>query len=438
MDWPESSDAPPLGDGRRAVAVDRPDSVEVLREIVRRRAAEGLAIYPQGGKTALDYGGIPRRPGVALDTTALNSVIDYPAADMTITVGSGITLAKLQEVLATEGQFLPLDAPHPDSATLGGIYATNTCGPRRFGWGRPRDMIIGVSFVTADGKGVKGGGRVVKNVAGYDFPKLLTGSMGALGIITQMTLKVRPKPEASALVIAGYSRLGDLAADLARMNTSDTRPMMMDVLSPEAGYLLEAEANRGSHGLRERMWTLVLGYEDNAASVAWQVQRASAELSAGKIETHTTGEDSLTRAILLAISSFPADRIESIDGSSDHPSQSPLSFVASVRRGSVSAFLESLQLDRWLAVAHAGSGIIHAHANPLDLPEETWTGEIQRLRDAADRLGGSLILSRCPIEWKARLKVWGDRRGDWAIMEKIKGALDPAGVMNPGRFVGTI
>ena len=206
MDWPDSPDAAPLGDGRRAVAVDRPESVAALREAVARRASEGLAIYPQGGRTSLDYGGIPRRPGVALDVTALDGVIDYPAADMTVTVGAGITLAKLQAVLATEGQFLPIDAPHAERATLGGVYATNTCGPRRFGWGRPRDQIIGVSFVTADGKEVKGGGRVVKNVAGYDFPKLMTGSMGTLGIITQMTLKVRPRPGASVLVVARFER----------------------------------------------------------------------------------------------------------------------------------------------------------------------------------------------------------------------------------------
>ncbi len=193
MDWPNSEDAGDLGDGKKATSIEHPASIDELRQAVGRWAAEGLAIYPQGGKTALDYGGIPARPGVAIDTTSLKGVIDYPAADMTITVEAGITLAELQSILATEGQRLPLDAPSPERATLGGIYATNTCGPRRFAAGRPRDLILGVSFVTADGKEIKGGGRVVKNVAGYDFPKLLTGSMGTLGVITQMTLKVRPE-----------------------------------------------------------------------------------------------------------------------------------------------------------------------------------------------------------------------------------------------------
>src|SRR6185312_5868323 len=124
----------------------------------------------------------------------------YPAADMTITVEAGITLAALGAVLAEQHQRLQIDAPDPDRATLGGVFATNTRGPRSFGLGRPRDQIIGVAFVTSDGELVKGGGRVVKNVAGYDFPRLLTGSLGTLGIIAQMTLKVRPMPEASELV----------------------------------------------------------------------------------------------------------------------------------------------------------------------------------------------------------------------------------------------
>ena len=180
----------------------------------------GHAIYPQGGRTALDYGGVPRRPGVAIDTTGINRLIDYPFADMTITVEAGMTLSALRAILAEQGQRVLVDAPDPDQATLGGIYATNASGPRRYAAGRPRDQIIGVSFVTSEGVVVKGGGRVVKNVAGYDFPKLLTGSMGTLGIITQLTLKVRPIPEASAIAWVPF---WNPEASPTR-STSSTRP----------------------------------------------------------------------------------------------------------------------------------------------------------------------------------------------------------------------
>src|ERR671916_1986838 len=210
---------------------------------------------------------------------ALNEVIDYPAADMTVTVQAGITLTSLRAVLAEQGQRLAVDAPDPDRATLGGILATNTSGPRRFGAGRPRDQIIGVSFVTADGTPVKGGGRVVKNVAGYDFPKLLTGSLGTLGILTQMTLKVRPAPEASAIAWVSFPDAHRLGDSLERLNTSLTRPIALELLNPSAARLVG-----GGLGLPTEGWVLAVGYEDNAASVAWQLDRLAAELDGLRIE----------------------------------------------------------------------------------------------------------------------------------------------------------
>jgi len=162
LNWPESSANGDLGDGRPASATDLPINVDSVREAITRRVEQGYAIYPQGGQTALDFGGIPRRPGVVIETRALDRVIDYPYADMTITIEAGMTLAALQSTLSEHRQRLPLEAPHPSRATLGGVYATNTSGPRRFGASRPRDLIIGVSFVTGDGALVKGGGRVVK------------------------------------------------------------------------------------------------------------------------------------------------------------------------------------------------------------------------------------------------------------------------------------
>src|SRR5258708_22867923 len=188
---------------------------------------------------------------------------------MSIAVQAGITLTALREVLAANQQRLLVDAPQPDRATLGGIYATNAGGPRRFGAGRPRDQIIGVSFVTSDGALVKGGGRVVKNVAGYDFPKLLTGSLGTLGILTQLTLKVRPIPEASALVVATFASPGELADVLDRLNTSATRPIAIELLNPGGARLA---------GLPVEGWSLAIGFEDNAASVAWQGDRIRSEL----------------------------------------------------------------------------------------------------------------------------------------------------------------
>jgi glycolate oxidase FAD binding subunit len=411
VNWPDSPTGGRLGDDRFATVTDRPESVDALRQAVTTRAEEGLAVYPQGGQTALDYGGPPRRPGVALDVRALDQVIDYPAADMTITIQAGMTLGALAKTLAEANQRLPLDAPFPDRATLGGVYATNTSGPRRFGAGRPRDLIIGASFVTAAGELVKGGGRVVKNVAGYDLPKLLTGSMGTLGVIVQMTLKVRPRPEASALAWVPFEDPVVLANLLDALNTSGTRPMAVEVVNG-AGASLGAGVPGGP-------WNLVLGYEDNAASVDWQVDRLRLELGehARRLVVFRAHEAAPVWEFLIG---FPA--LEA----------GPLTFVANLRPSAVMPFCTRLDPAQWAVQCHAGNGIVHAHWLGETMPE------FAPLRSEAVRVGGNLILSRCPTEHKARLGVWGEPRGDWVIMEKIKQALDPKGILNPGRFVGTI
>ncbi len=415
--WPESPAGGTLGDGRFAHATFRAEHTDELCQIVREQVALGHAIYPQGGKTALDYGGIPRRPGVVLDTTALDQVIDYPHADMTITVQAGMTLANLRGLLARQGQRLLVDAPFPDRATLGGIYATNTTGSRRFGAGRPRDQIIGVSFVTSNGEVVKGGGRVVKNVAGYDFPKLLTGSMGTLGIITQLTFKVRPIPEASAIAWVPFAQAVRVREALEQLNTSGTRPMAIDMLNSEAASTVGQQL-----GLPTADRILVIAYEDNARSVRWQIDRMKDELA---VSDFVVLEGDRAFPFWDALCAFPA------------LAPGPISFVANLRPSQLTSFVDQIDPRRWSIQAHAGNGIVRAHALG-DWTIETAAFQVGVHREAARERGGDLILSRCPTEWKEQLRVWGSGRADWSMAERVKAALDPFGAMNPGRFIGTI
>src|SRR5262249_36487295 len=178
-----------LIDGFGPVPLAIPSSASALGNLVCRAGREGLAVYPVAGRTLLGLGLVPNRPGLAVDLRSLNQVIDYPARDMTVTVQAGITIARLQNMLRGENQRLPVDVPQPDLATLGGALAVNVSGPRRYGFGTLRDYVIGLSAVNDDGQEIKAGGRVVKNVAGYDLCKLFVGSLGTLGIITQVTLK---------------------------------------------------------------------------------------------------------------------------------------------------------------------------------------------------------------------------------------------------------
>ncbi len=417
MTWPDSPSGGLLGDGLFANATDRPETVDALRQLVRDRVDQGHALYPQGGATALDYGGSPRRPGVAVDTRSLCRVIDYPAADMTITVEAGITLGALRAVLAAESQRLLIDAPHPDLATLGAIFATNTSGPRRYGAGRPRDQVIGVSFVTSDGALVKGGGRVVKNVAGYDFPRLLTGSMGTLGILVQLTLKVRPIPESSAVVWVPFKSPETLATALDALNSSGTRPMALEVLNRSGARIVGEPL-----GLPIGEWILAVGFEDNATSVAWQVEQLKTELRAPEFLVRD-GKDSAT--LWTALTEFQA------------AAPGTISVVANLRPSSVVSYARRLDPAVWAVHAHAGNGIVRAH-RLLEDDLDRIAPAIDQMRAEAVADGGNLIVSRAPAAWKPRLRVWGEPRGDWALAERIKNAFDPAGVMNPGRFVGTI
>src|SRR5688572_28442401 len=187
-------------------------------------------VYPLGGCTALDYGIAPAREGVGLDLTGLARIVDYTPRDMTILVEAGVRMADLEATLAAEGQTLPIDVPRADVATIGGVVATNWNGPRRYGHGTIRDYVIGIHAV--DGRGVpfKGGGRVVKNVAGYDFCKLLTGSLGTLGVIMQLALKVRPLTESTRTVVAACADVATVGILLDRLAMLPAQPVTIDYL----------------------------------------------------------------------------------------------------------------------------------------------------------------------------------------------------------------
>ena len=208
-----------------------PATQDELRDQVRSCFEAGTAMYPIGGGTSLGFGLPAKEKGVGLSLAGLNRVVDFPARDMTITVEAGITMKALAETLATEKQQLPVDVPLADRATLGGVIATNCNGPRRYGYGSLRDYVIGIHAIDGRGTPFKGGGRVVKNVAGYDFCKLLTGSLGTLGVISQVTLRLRPVAERSVLVACAVDDLGQAEKLLAALVHSETTPVAIELAS---------------------------------------------------------------------------------------------------------------------------------------------------------------------------------------------------------------
>jgi glycolate oxidase FAD binding subunit len=401
--------------------VAQPHAVADLGDLVRAASAQGRAVYPLGGRTAFRFGLPPSKAGVAVDLRQLDQVIDYPARDMTITVQAGVTIDRLQRILAVENQRLPVDVPLADRATLGGAVATNASGPRRLGFGALRDYVIGISVVNDEGHETKAGGRVVKNVAGYDLCKLYTGSFGTLGVITQLTLKVRPRPERS-LLLRRTCRADELSGLLAVLHTSRTRPACVTVVNTAAALALprlEGESVFSSG------WQLFVGYEDNRTAVAWQVDQLQRETS------------SLGSPIWKP---WPADGTADLWRSlTDFPLAAPaeLTVKANLLPGGVADFCARADnLPERLALqAHAGSGIVVAHVRG-GLTLDRARVIVNTLLDAAAAAGGNMVLLRCPTAWKADLPVWGRPRGDLALMRQVKQRLDPRGVFNPGRFVG--
>jgi glycolate oxidase FAD binding subunit len=400
----------------------RPQSVAEIGDIVRRAAADNQAVYPVGGRTFLGIGLPPARAGIAVDLRSLSQVLDYPARDMTVSVQAGLTMAQLQTLLATENQRLPIDVPNAEQATLGGVLAANVCGPHRLGFGTLRDYVIGISTINDQGQEVKAGGRVVKNVAGYDLCKLHIGALGTLGIISQVTLKLRPSPECTSLVTFGCETAA-LERLLDQLHTTRTRPICLDLLNQAAVRYLVREFRIN---FPEAPWVIVAGFEDNSDAAGWQVRQLIQELAPGDIQGLEARAGAACEPLWRGLIEHTA-------------SGRRLTFKANLLPNAVAAFCrqadtlaESLRLH-----AHAGSGIVYGHLDgDLTLPRVA--AMLKELTDAAVRSEGKLVLPRCPVEWKRELPVWGRERGDLWLMRQVKEKLDPQHLFNPGRFVAGI
>ncbi len=253
-----------------------PADQAAVAEAVRSAGGQGSAVYPHGGGTRLDYGVRPQRPGIALSLAKLNRVVDYPAADLTITVEAGTTIADLTKLLASQRQRLPIDIPQPDRATVGGAVAVNAAGPRRYAYGTMHDYLLGFTAVDGVGGMFSGGGRVVKNAAGYNMCRLMAGSLGTLGVLTQATLMVRPLAEASALAVCDVADFKIAEKLLASLIQSPTRPVAIDFVAgqPPANETVLGPMSAGAVG------RLYVGFEGAAAEVDWMVEQLRQEWAA--------------------------------------------------------------------------------------------------------------------------------------------------------------
>ena len=261
-----------------------PTEQPAVAEAVRAAFASGTPVYPLGGGTHLGCSAPPAEPGTALSLAGLQRLVDYPARDLTITVEAGMTIAAVARHLAAEGQRLPIDVPCPDKATVGGCVAAGAGGPRRYRWGTIRDYVIGLTAVDGCGIEFRAGGRVVKNAAGYGLCRLLTGSMGTLGVIVQATLMVKPLPEISALVACEVPDLEAAERLLAGLVATPTLPSAIEWVSgpawkndPALGPLSSSSAGR-----------LLVGLEGTLAEVEWMIGKLQEDWRQGGILSPVT------------------------------------------------------------------------------------------------------------------------------------------------------
>src|SRR6202166_4800639 len=266
-------------DGVVPSAAAKPASSAEVVEIVRFAKSEKLALIPCGHRTKLAIGMLPSRYDIALDMTALNQIAYYDPADLTLSVDAGMNLAELAEALAQQKQFLPLAVPFFEECTVGGTIASNIGSSLRPGYGSARDFLLGAEFVNGAATFTKSGGRVVKNVTGYDLHKLLIGSLGTLGAITRLNFRTFPLPEGYGHLVSTFSSVDSVVRFQAMVSKSPLTPSSFEILGPEAAHAVAAgfKEHRDSafpswftHGA----WHVCVGFE----GVESVLRRYSAEL----------------------------------------------------------------------------------------------------------------------------------------------------------------
>ena len=409
-----------LLDGRAPEAVARPRSDAEVQAILALAHEHGLAVAPIGGGTMLGLGMPPERYDLALDLAAMDGVVDYEPDDFTITVEAGMPLAALQRRLAEHGQFVPLDQAQFERATVGGIAAVGRGGLRRRAFGYPRDWVIGMRMVRADGTPIKGGGRVVKNVSGYDLPKLFCGSLGTLGVIVEVTFKLRPLPTSDQMAILAVDDFAAaLEAGRAAMRAEPSLQAAVALSADAAGELVGELAGGGAaialrmSGLEQAVVESLTRATDAARAVG---ATGGAATDQGVIETW--------QAIFDLELATPADQLRLRLG------VSPASLAEAV--GQLRASVPGAA--RWIAAAD--SGLLFVDAPCADLDQAT--RGIEAARAALAPLGGNLTVEQAPPELKQRVDVWGPAGEGARLMHRVKQEFDPRRTLNPGRFVDGI
>lgn len=403
--------------GAQPRVVVEPATEDEVAAVVSLADRDGLKVLVRGGGTQLGLGSSPTGGDILLSTRRLDAVLEHEPHDQTIAVECGKPLSELQEYLRQTRQWLALDPPLPAAATIGGIVATNASGPRRLRFGAVRDQIIGIRVVLADGTAAKGGGKVVKNVAGYDLPKLFCGALGTLGVVVAANFRLYPLTAYRRTVTLDAATMEPLCDLALKITASTLTPTAIDLLGPEEGtpiYVLAVRFESGVEAAVQNQSSALLALAGDLSGKARVLE--------GEEENDfwRAGADGMTRpgadtgATLLKASLLPSK---------------VCAWLGLLESVSTSAGLSA----HWRA--HLGHGIVYAW---IDGDLERLPRLVEELRaSAVSSSRGSLIVTQASPELLRRLDVWGSVSA-LDLMRRLKQRFDPNFTLNPGRFVGGI
>jgi glycolate oxidase FAD binding subunit len=371
-----------------------PATAEEAAEALSYAHEQRLATSVRGGGTRIGLGNVPRALDLLVSTEKLNKVVEYEPADLTITVGAGLPFAELQRVLGERKQFLPLDPPAEPGSTIGGVVATNASGPFRLRYGSLRDLVIGTQVANPTGGLAHAGGRVVKNVTGYDLNKLYIGSLGSLGLISELTFKVAPKPEAERTLVARFPSAEAACAAVYRTLRSPLTPSALELTADN------------------RLVAHLAGFEKPLTRMLSDLTTFAREAGATDVD-QPENVDQLWRELRTGPTVGPEGALLKLSV--------PISQVA---------WAMSLVPN---AQASAGVGVVRIGIQGADL-----LATVRRLRAQAAEHLGSLVVERAPVSLKSQIDVFGDTPDGFEIMRRLKLQLDPGGILNSGRFLGRL
>lgn len=415
--------APPLSPDTQPACIIFPKTQDELVEAVACAHINRWVMMPMGSGSKLHWGGLAQPVQVLVSTSRLTQIIDHAIGDLTITAEAGATFGAIAHTLHQANQQLGIDPAYPDRATLGGIIATGSTGSLRQRYGSVRDMLIGISFVRADGTLAKAGGRVVKNVAGYDLMKLMTGSYGTVGIISQCTFRVYPQAETSKTVVltGDANAIQSLAATVL---ASSLTPQRFDLIS--APLIRALGLRRESRPQSSTHLGLLVQFQSLAISVDQQVQQMMTLAAAHSIPAECLDgepETALWKQLREQMDNAPTDV----------PITCKMGVLANQAAATLAKLPELLPVEA-IAQIHASSGLGTVRLEGGAIAPQS----VLRLRQWCESHNGFLTVLEAPPLWKQQIDVWGYPGNALSVMQRIKQQFDPNSLLNPARFVGDI